>query len=407
MTGPAVTVENLSKKYRLGDVHTDLLSERLSRLFRRRGQPNAAAQTEFWALRDVDFEVHEGEVLGIIGRNGAGKSTLLKILSRLTAPTTGRAVVRGRLASLLEVGMGFHPELSGRENIYLNGTILGMKRREIDRKFDEIVAFSGVEEFLDTPVKRYSSGMYVRLAFAVAAHVEADILIVDEVLAVGDAEFQKRCLGKMDEVARGGRTVLFVSHNLPVLRKLCTTGLFLDRGQLLRAGTAEECIVAYQSLFSERAELEWVRPDADAADADPAKLAITRVSVALRAAQPAHVLDVDVTLETRAVHEPALLAIYVTDAAGTGVLHAMPHQEPFLPPASAPHRIRVSIDLPPLIPGRYLITVWTGSHAHQTLDVVRYVTAFEIHDFPTPGRTFPYSSQHGFTAPPSRVIDIA
>ncbi|HEX8410860.1 MAG TPA: polysaccharide ABC transporter ATP-binding protein [Thermoanaerobaculia bacterium] len=408
MTPPAVTVENLSKKYRLGDVHTDLLSERLSRLLRRRGQSNAAAQKEFWALRDIGFEVHEGEVLGIIGRNGAGKSTLLKILSRLTAPTTGKAVVRGRLASLLEVGMGFHPELSGRENIFLNGTILGMKRREIGRRFDEIVAFSGVEEFLDTPVKRYSSGMYVRLAFAVAAHVEADILIIDEVLAVGDAEFQKRCLGKMDEVARGGRTVLFVSHNLPMLRKLCTTALLLDEGQLLRSGTAEECIEAYQSRFSEHAAAEWVRPaNADPAGADPPKLAITRVSVALHGTQPAHVLDVDLTFETRAEHKPALLAIYVTDTAGAGVVQVVPRQEPFLAATSVPRRIRVSIDLPPLIPGRYLISVWIGVHAHQPLDAVRSVTAFEIHDFPTPGRTFPYSPQHGFTAPPSRVIDIA
>ena len=190
---------------------------------------------EFWALKDVSFEVKQGEVLGIIGRNGAGKSTLLKILSRITEPTEGRVSLRGRVASLLEVGTGFHPELTGRENIFLNGAILGMTQREIRKKFDEIVAFAEVEKFLDTPVKHYSSGMYVRLAFAVAAHLEPEILVVDEVLAVGDAEFQKKCLGKMDEVSRReGRTVLFVSHNMGVISNLCSLAIWLDAGQVRR-----------------------------------------------------------------------------------------------------------------------------------------------------------------------------
>src|SRR6516165_4072735 len=187
---------------------------------------------EFWALKDVSFEVERGEVLGIVGRNGAGKSTLLKILSRITEPTRGRVVLRGRVASLLEVGTGFHPELTGRENIHLNGAILGMTRAEIRRKFDEIVAFAGVEKFIDTPVKRYSSGMYVRLAFAVAAHLEPEILVVDEVLAVGDAEFQKKCLGKMSEISGGGRTVLFVSHNMPRAIMLCAHGILLNAGEV-------------------------------------------------------------------------------------------------------------------------------------------------------------------------------
>ena len=203
---------------------------------------------EFWALKDVNFEVREGEVLGIIGRNGAGKSTLLKILCRITEPTTGRVTLRGRVASLLEVGTGFHPELTGRENIYLNGAILGMSRAEIRRKFDEIVAFAEVEQFLDTPVKRYSSGMYVRLAFAVAAHLEPEILIVDEVLAVGDAEFQKKCLGKMNEVAsRDGRTVLFVSHNMGIVTSLCPNVIWLDRGSVCQVGPAREVIDQYMS----------------------------------------------------------------------------------------------------------------------------------------------------------------
>jgi homopolymeric O-antigen transport system ATP-binding protein len=201
---------------------------------------------EFWALKDVSFDVRRGEVLGIIGRNGAGKSTLLKILSRITEPSAGRVTIRGRVASLLEVGTGFHPELSGRENIYLNGAILGMSRAEIRRKFDEIVAFAEVEKFLDTPVKRYSSGMYVRLAFAIAAHLEPEILVVDEVLAVGDAEFQKKCLGKMDEVSRReGRTVLFVSHNLDAIARICRRGLLLSGGNAVFSGSAADVVERY------------------------------------------------------------------------------------------------------------------------------------------------------------------
>ncbi|HET9160276.1 MAG TPA: ABC transporter ATP-binding protein [Caulobacteraceae bacterium] len=200
---------------------------------------------EFWALRDVDFEVRRGEVLGVIGRNGAGKSTLLKVLSRITEPSAGRVTLHGRVASLLEVGTGFHPELSGRENVFLNGAILGMSRAEIRRKFDEIVAFAGVERFLDTPVKRYSSGMYVRLAFAVAAHLESEIMVVDEVLAVGDAEFQAKCLGKMHDVAGQGRTVLFVSHNMAAVRRLCTSGILIRSGAVAERGDVKDVVAAY------------------------------------------------------------------------------------------------------------------------------------------------------------------
>ncbi len=253
MSTPIITVENLSKRYHLGQIGATTLRESAERLMHRfRGRnpehhmgrissavaitsqprdfPVGTAPNDLWALKDVSFEVREGEVLGIIGRNGAGKSTLLKILSRVTEPTSGRAIMRGRMASLLEVGTGFHPQLTGRENIYLNGAILGMKKAEIARKFDEIVAFSEVERFLDTPVKRYSSGMYVRLAFAVAAHLEPEILVVDEVLAVGDADFQKKCIGKMGEVAQGGRTVLFVSHNMAAVQQLCGHGVVLEHG---------------------------------------------------------------------------------------------------------------------------------------------------------------------------------
>ncbi|UBB89226.1 ATP-binding cassette domain-containing protein [Candidatus Kaistella beijingensis] len=259
----ALKAENISKQYRLGQVGTGTLSHDLNRLwaqirgkedpYLRIGETNdrtSKGESEYvWSLRDINFEVEQGDAVGIIGRNGAGKSTLLKLLSKVTKPTTGKIYSNGRIASLLEVGTGFHPEMTGRENIYLNGAILGMTRKEINRKFDEIVDFSGVERYIDTPVKRYSSGMYVRLAFAVAAHLESEILIVDEVLAVGDAEFQKKCLGKMGDVSKGeGRTVLFVSHNMAAVNNLCKSGILLDKGLLLKNGNIEEVSYAYKQL---------------------------------------------------------------------------------------------------------------------------------------------------------------
>ncbi len=254
MSRTVIAVENLGKKYSIRHQQTrqpylalrDVIADKAKSLVAARKSANSASSVEdFWALKDVSFQVKEGEVVGVIGRNGAGKSTLLKILSRITEPTTGRIGIRGRVASLLEVGTGFHAELTGRENIYLNGAILGMTREEIKRKFDEIVAFAEIEKFLDTPVKRYSSGMYVRLAFAVAAHLDPEILIVDEVLAVGDAEFQKKSLGKMGEVAKGGRTVLFVSHNLAAIRALCRTGLLLEAGKVKSHGDIYDVTETY------------------------------------------------------------------------------------------------------------------------------------------------------------------
>ena len=254
MDTTAIRVENLSKMYRIGaqvrQPQTFIESLRraaASPLDYLRSTLRPPKEEEiFWALRDISFEIQSGEVLGIIGRNGAGKSTLLKILSRITEPTSGRAVIKGRVGSLLEVGTGFHPELTGRENIFLNGAIMGMRGKEIQRKFDEIVDFSGVEKFIDTPVKRYSSGMYVRLAFAVAAHLEPDILIIDEVLAVGDTEFQKKCLGKIENVSKGqGRTVLFVSHNMAAITNLCSRCVVLDHGIVSCLGTASESVSLY------------------------------------------------------------------------------------------------------------------------------------------------------------------
>lgn len=255
-----IQVDNLSKHYRLGLIGGGTLREDLHRWWAKAlGRPDSQVMIgqedhgnrkggEIWALRNVSLQIREGEILGIIGRNGSGKSTLLKIISRITAPSTGVVKIKGRIASLLEVGTGFHPELTGRENIYLNGAILGMKKREITRKFDEIVEFSGVEKFIDTPVKRYSSGMYVRLAFAVAAHLEPEILIVDEVLAVGDAEFQRKCLGKMSAVAHEGRTVLFVSHNMAAVENLCTNGIVLQSGLVRFDGTNTDAISNYLSF---------------------------------------------------------------------------------------------------------------------------------------------------------------
>ena len=242
MTDIAIRVDNLSKKYIIGNTSSGSLRETFTRLF---STNSNSKSEEFWALKDISFEIKQGEAIGIIGKNGAGKSTLLKLLSRITDPTKGRVEIDGRVSSLLEVGTGFHPELTGRENVFLNGTILGMKRQEIKDKFDEIVDFSGVEKFLDTPVKRYSSGMKVRLAFAVAAHLEPEILIIDEVLAVGDADFQKKCLGKMEDVTGQGRTVLFVSHNMSAVKQLCSRGILLEHGKMMDEGKVDEIINLY------------------------------------------------------------------------------------------------------------------------------------------------------------------
>lgn len=270
MSNTAIKVENLSKIYRLGEIGTGSIGQDVDRWFRTKilgkedpflkigetnDRANKGASNIVYSLSDINFEIQQGDAVGIIGRNGAGKSTLLKILSRVTTPTTGRINIKGRVASLLEVGTGFHPELTGRENIYLNGAILGMRKREIDRKLDEIIDFSGVERYIDTPVKRYSSGMYVRLAFAVAAHLESEILIVDEVLAVGDAEFQKKCLGKMGEVSKGeGRTVLFVSHNMAAVQSLCGRGIWLENGAICSVNNIQYILKDYQesNLISTR-----------------------------------------------------------------------------------------------------------------------------------------------------------
>jgi len=365
---------------------------------------SASAHTveEFWAIKDVSFEVQQGDVMGIIGRNGAGKSTLLKILSRITEPTKGRIRIKGRVASLLEVGTGFHPELSGRENIYLNGAILGMSRAEIKSKFDEIVAFAEVERFLDTPVKRYSSGMYVRLAFAVAAHLEPEILIVDEVLAVGDAEFQKKCLGKMSAVADSGRTILFVSHNMAAIRTLCQRAMVLSQGQLVTLANVDECIAAYGSSTSGSHASNWTRPTKMAAG----PLSFQTVSAHVEGDQPELSLQLDFVLESQGTHKPGFVCFDITDGSGVPLMQAMPALEGFVQPQQGGQSFRVQVDLPPLIPGQYWVTTWVGSHNTETLDVVHQCVAFEVSASPTVGRTFPHTTDHGYIVPPSRLAPV-
>src|SRR5271157_5810721 len=260
---PAITIENLGKRYTIGHQqakgdgmrHAIEGAMRAPLAWLRSRRQEKLQQVDFWALKDVSFQIKQGEVVGIIGRNGAGKSTLLKILSRITVPTEGRIRIDGRIASLLEVGTGFHQELTGRENIFLNGAILGMKRAEIKRKFDEIVAFAEVEKFIDTPVKRFSSGMYMRLAFAVAAHLEPEILIVDEVLAVGDAQFQKKCISRMQKVGESGHTVLLVSHNVTLVEALCRHAILLEKGEVVARGAASQVTAEYNAMFSDRNEI--------------------------------------------------------------------------------------------------------------------------------------------------------
>ncbi len=262
----AVRVEHLSKRYRLGATHASdgslagALSHGLRRLVGRRPAVAPSADDTLWALRDVSFEIKKGEVFGVIGTNGSGKSTLLKILSRVTEPTKGRAIINGRFCGLLEVGTGFHPELTGRDNVFMSGAILGMKRQEIARKFDEIVAFAEVEQFIDTPVKHYSSGMYVRLGFSVLAHMDPDILIVDEVLAVGDVRFQKKCMGKMEDVGQHGRTVILVSHDMPAITRMCSRAILLNKGEVVQTGAAQEVVNQYLHAGHIQPSVEWTDP---------------------------------------------------------------------------------------------------------------------------------------------------
>jgi lipopolysaccharide transport system ATP-binding protein len=393
MSTPAIRAAGLGKRYRLGEHHSfgslrESLVNGVRSVTRRRSRSERAS---IWALRDVSFEIAPGEAVGIIGRNGAGKSTLLKVLSRITEPTTGRAEIRGRVGSLLEVGTGFHPELTGRENISLNGAILGMRRAEIAAKFDEIVAFAEVERFIDTPVKRYSSGMYLRLAFAVAAHLEPEILLVDEVLAVGDSAFQKKCLGKMGDVTRQGRTVLFVSHNLAAVANLCSRAVMLDQGRIVAEGPSGQVVDRYVADGTAAlGEVMWDDP-ASAPGNDRVRLRAVRV---ISRGSTTSDVDIDEPLMVEIEYlnlrpqQRLSVSIHLLDKVGHGVLASANMDSANLgrdPWFDRPHPVgafRSGCTIPGnfLNEGRYSINAVVLSNV-TTIEVLeRNVIAFDVHD---------------------------
>ena len=392
MQPPAIRVDDIGKLYRLEsaarrpdsfrDLVTSLALAPVTRL--RRLQGSDRSLDDFWALRHVSFKVAQGEVVGIVGHNGAGKSTLLKVLSRIVEPTEGTVTMRGRVASLLEVGTGFHPELSGRENIYLNGSILGMRKREIDRKFDEIVAFAEVERFLETPVKRYSSGMYVRLAFSVAAHLEPEILIVDEVLAVGDVQFQKKCLGKMSEVSSSGRTVLFVSHNMAAVRQLTERCVLMNHGGVAFDGPTDTAIDLYSEAtgqgFEQDGDLSaWARPSAELArQAEFVSLSFRRTAVF----DPEEPIDLYVTVRAREAISRLRLSGTVFTVEGQPVGSFFTADESVSLSAGERTVFRASLGTLRLAPGAYSFGLALGqgdsTSGHRDFDVVLSVLRFEV-----------------------------
>ena len=388
-----IKVENISKKYVIRhqrnnfNTFRDVIGEKIKRMIGRGN--DEGEREEFWALNDVSFDVKEGERVGIIGRNGAGKSTMLKLLSRITEPSEGRISIRGRVASLLEVGTGFHPELSGRENIFLNGAILGMKREEIKKKFDEIVDFAEVEKFLDTPVKRYSSGMYVRLAFAVAAHLEPEILMVDEVLAVGDAEFQKKCIGKMNDVSKAGRTILFVSHNMGAIEQLCSRTIVLRKGEKVFDGDVQEGINIYlrknEKVFSNEADVDLTDyPDRDVMG-NTAK--IVRIKLMNREGQMTNEFKMgeDIIVETKTqfnetVKDP-IFDLALTNSIGQYISNIRSDWEGYHNEDSAGIvKVRTNLKAPPLTPGVYFISpeVIRSMNEGACLDIVHIPISFKI-----------------------------
>jgi homopolymeric O-antigen transport system ATP-binding protein len=347
---PAIAATGLSKRYRIGELQSSYgtLRDSLAASVRRlSGRDHRPRYEEIWALEDISFEVAEGEVLGVIGRNGAGKSTLLKVLTRITTPTKGRAEIRGRVGSLLEVGTGFHPELTGRENVYLNGSILGMKRREITRKYQDIVEFAGIDKFMDTPVKRYSSGMYVRLAFSVAAHVEPEVLLVDEVLAVGDAEFQSRCLGRMEDLSQSGRTVVFVSHNMQAVARLCDRAMLLHEGRLVRDGSSSDVVAQYlQTVMGTGSERVW--PDLETAPGyDLARLRSVRIvderGDVVQAVDVRRPVGIEIGFEVLKDGEPLFPKIKLRNERGEVAFNALATSERWQQPTD---------------PGEYISTAW-------------------------------------------------
>jgi len=392
-----IKVENLSKQYRLGMVGTGTIRDDLKRWyasmrgkedpFLQVGDVNDRTQKGLsdyvWALKDINFEVKQGEVLGIIGKNGAGKSTLLKILSKVTQPTTGSIKMKGRIASLLEVGTGFHPELSGRENVFQNGAILGMTKKEIKSKFDEIVDFSGVERYIDTPVKRYSSGMFVRLAFAVAAHLEPEILIVDEVLAVGDADFQKKCLGKMKDVSGQGRTVLFVSHSMPSIKALCTKGLYLEYGTVKYGGDIEHTIAKYfeKNVIFEK---KGIIPETlKRYNTGQAKIKVVQIlnkeNNAVSEVRYKEKIRVHLELDVYTEIQDALIDVKVVSNEGIIITHSINLDYDNTPYnlQIGQHVFEVILDNP-LQPGSYNIDVGIHFSSCDTIDYLEHIYDFEV-----------------------------
>jgi lipopolysaccharide transport system ATP-binding protein len=386
MTATAIHAESLGKNYRRGAPIIPGLRHALEDFVRSPLRSfRGPKQETFWALKDVSLDVREGEVLGLIGRNGAGKTTLLKILSRITRPTTGHATIHGRVGSLLEVGTGFHPELTGRENTFLSGAILGMSKREITRKFDEIVAFAELEKFIDTPVKHYSSGMYVRLAFAVAAHLDPEILLVDEVLAVGDINFQKKCLGKMGDVARAGRTVVLVSHSMSAINALCSRCIIMDRGAVEFDGPTAEATVRYYSEslnFLDGADLS-VRPRKGSGKARFTSISIATLDPDGRVQQvpyPGCNLRVDVELRCQYDFKQSNLAVIFYDSSGYRIIDANTAQKGEFVSLHAGEIAKASFLLHEVLlrPGKYLVGLWLGSGSLETIDDVEHATTIEF-----------------------------
>jgi homopolymeric O-antigen transport system ATP-binding protein len=418
MSESVITVENLSKRYLIGhrqgeqgqygyaalrdiiarEAHN--FARKAAALFRGEQIVQGDEVEEFWALKNVSFDVKQGEIVGILGRNGAGKSTLLKVLSRIIDPTEGRALVRGRVASLLEIGTGFHPELTGRENIFLNGSILGMSQREIQQKFDTIVAFAQVEKFLDTPIKHYSSGMYLRLAFAVAAHLDPEILIIDEVLAVGDNEFQKKCLGKMSEVAQAGRTILFVSHNTAAIRALCTHAIVMRDGKASAKCDVMTALEQYSIGTSNDLTTCWKRPPGLAKPS----VHFTSIDVRVEGKQPKLRLDCTALIMFEIAERAAFIAVDFLNKDSATIMQAVPRWDPFIGGQPGIYRVDLSIELPPLIPGVYSLEFWIGPLPYEIYDWIRPAVQVEILDGPDPSRICLHHIAHGSIVPPSSAV---
>jgi lipopolysaccharide transport system ATP-binding protein len=390
----AIKVSNLSKKYVVGKLKDTSIRTSLSNIF---SKSNSKSQT-FWALTNISFEIEKGDVIGIIGKNGAGKSTLLKILSQITKPTEGKIEINGRIASLLEVGTGFHPELTGRENIFLNGTILGMTRKEVKEKFNEIVAFSGVEKFIDTPVKHYSSGMYVRLAFAVAAHLEPEILIIDEVLAVGDVEFQKKCLGKMKEVAGEGRTVIFVSHDINAITSLCKKTILLEHGKLLEYGDTADIVTVYLKKFNDVNSIWQSNKESNQAF-------ISKANCNFTGEQPHMKLGINVTIAAKSETPNCFIAFDIVNGTGQIVGQSIPSLQPFIQLNNETKEFSFEINIDAFVPDDYYIAIWIGPHFSHTIDWVQDVLKFQVIESPQKGRAFPHSRDHGSITPLSRIVN--